>query len=211
MARGSNVAVTRGIEVASAANHMSAKMIALCSAAVGMIYSTGYVTTIPGTMDPAGQVARIAAAAPAPPIAREGRYGRDRRDGRDGRERREDPLASAAPAPSVASRQPAPPATSGSPTPTPGAKALMYRDGTFMGIGSTRIGSVEVAVTIKSDKILDVQITRSSTRYPVSYISKLPQEVVARQGALVDVVSGATLSTMSFQSAVRQALAQAAS
>ncbi|MBV9355509.1 MAG: FMN-binding protein, partial [Chloroflexi bacterium] len=40
--------------------------------------------------------------------------------------------------------------------------------------------------------------------------SALPAEVVARQSAAVDIVSGATLSARAFEQAVAQAIAQAA-
>ncbi len=84
-----------------------------------------------------------------------------------------------------------------------------YRDGTYHGQGSNQIGSVEVAVSIKNSKITDVQITNCTTSYPQSEIDGLPSQVVERQSANVDFVSGATLSSEDFQTAIQDALQQA--
>lgn len=85
-----------------------------------------------------------------------------------------------------------------------------YLDGTYHGSGTTRIGTVWVAVTIKSGKITNVQITQADTHYPTSYIDPvLPQEVIQRQSANVDLVSGATLSSDDFSTGVQKALQQA--
>ena len=86
-------------------------------------------------------------------------------------------------------------------------KKLTYLDGTYYGQGYNRIGSVTVAVTIKNDKIASAQITQCATHYPQYYIDPvLPDQVVARQSANVDIVSGATMSTEDFAVAVQQAL-----
>ena len=82
-------------------------------------------------------------------------------------------------------------------------------DGTYSGMGTSRYGNVEVSVTIKSGKIANVAITRCTTSYPESLIDPLPAEVVTRQSAQVDLVSGATYSARAFQTAVLQALQQA--
>ena len=86
-----------------------------------------------------------------------------------------------------------------------------YKDGTYTGVGETRIGAVRVAVTLKRDKITNVSITGYSTHYPIRYINPiLPQELLARQNInKIDVVSGATLSTADFYYAVVSCLNQA--
>lgn len=86
-----------------------------------------------------------------------------------------------------------------------------YKDGTFSGIGQTQIGAVEVAVTLKKDKITRVAITASSTHYPIDYINPvLPTELLQRQDInKIDIVSGATLSTEDFYYAVVYALQKA--
>lgn len=42
-----NCASEEGIRLASSSNRMSSKMVALCSAAVGVIYAAGYAVTLP--------------------------------------------------------------------------------------------------------------------------------------------------------------------
>ncbi|OIK08574.1 FMN-binding protein [Bacillus sp. MUM 13] len=85
----------------------------------------------------------------------------------------------------------------------------MYKNGTFYGTGTTRIGTVEVAVTTKHDKITSVEITKCDTHYSQSKIDGLPEQALKRQSSRVDLVSGATLSSEDFQWAVEEALQQA--
>ena len=58
-------------------------------------------------------------------------------------------------------------------------------------------------------RIANVTITRSTLQYPLRDIAGLPQQVVQRQTAQVDLVSRATYSSMAFRRAVSQALASA--
>jgi uncharacterized protein with FMN-binding domain len=85
----------------------------------------------------------------------------------------------------------------------------VYKDGTFTGEASNRIGGVQVAVTTKADKIVAVKITNCTTSYSESNIAGLPQQVISKQSATIDLVSGATLMSEDFQGAVQQALHQA--
>ncbi len=87
---------------------------------------------------------------------------------------------------------------------------VSYRDGVFTGAGTSRFGGFEVAVTIVDGRITGVELTRVTTRYPASRVSRLPAQVVERQSANVDMVTGATASARAFRDAVAQALAQAA-
>jgi uncharacterized protein with FMN-binding domain len=65
-------------------------------------------------------------------------------------------------------------------------------------------------VTVQNGRISNVQITGVTTEYPVSRIASLPSQVVTRQSAQVNTISGATYSTQAFVAAVQQALAKAA-
>ncbi|SEB82820.1 FMN-binding protein [Paenibacillus sp. GP183] len=85
----------------------------------------------------------------------------------------------------------------------------LYKDGTYTGMGSNRRGSIQVAVTVKNDKITDVQVTNFAMHYSDSDIVGMPEEVVQKQSAKVTNVSGATYSTQAFQNAVQDALSQA--
>jgi uncharacterized protein with FMN-binding domain len=98
------------------------------------------------------------------------------------------------------------------PTPLPSASATptgAYRDGTYTGSGDSRRGGFSVAVTIHGGRIADVKITDAWTQYSPSRVAALPAQVIARQAAQVDRVTGATYSVQAFQQAVQQALAQA--
>ena len=185
------------------ARKLNKNLIALGSAAIVGVYAVGYAHTHPVSQGAAVYSAPVAAAlatvtpratatqtpAPAAPsvataIARAIATA----------------SATAASAPTTAAR---------AQTGTAAAGATPYRDGTYSGYGTSRRGDIEAAVTIQGGKITSVQITRATTYYPVSRIARLSGEVVDRQSAQVDFVSGATLSSSAFKSAVTQALSQA--
>jgi uncharacterized protein with FMN-binding domain len=85
----------------------------------------------------------------------------------------------------------------------------VYKDGTFTGTGWNRRGQIEVAVTLKSDKITDVEIKNWGMHYSEQDVTPLPGEVLQKQNAQVNNVSGATYSTQAFADAVQDALNQA--
>lgn len=88
-------------------------------------------------------------------------------------------------------------------------KQFKWRDGTYSGWGTSRHGDIQAAVDIKNGRIVSAYITQCLTRYSCSWISMLPSQVVARQSAEVDFVSGATQSTNAFYYAISEALARA--
>jgi uncharacterized protein with FMN-binding domain len=94
------------------------------------------------------------------------------------------------------------------PSPSSQHKSL-YKEGTFTGTGSNRRGSIQVAVTIKKDKITDVEISDFAMHYSEDDVVGMPDEVLQKQSAQVDNVSGATYSTQAFEDAVQDALSQA--
>jgi len=85
----------------------------------------------------------------------------------------------------------------------------LYKDGTYQGAGMNRRGSIQVTLTIKNDKIMDVEISNFRMHYSERDVVGLPQEVVQGQSAQVRNVSGATYSTQAFEDAVQDALSQA--
>ena len=86
----------------------------------------------------------------------------------------------------------------------------LYRDGTYSAWGESYHGRVLATVVIRRGRIVSSEITTCRMRYPCSMIAMLPSQVVARQSAEVDVVSGASQSAEAFALAVDRALAQAA-
>jgi uncharacterized protein with FMN-binding domain len=109
----------------------------------------------------------------------------------------------------IASAATATPAATAAPTATTAATS-QYKDGTYTGTGASRHGNITATVVVQGGKIVSADITQCGTRYPCSKIAALPGEVVSRQSAAVDMVSGATDSSTAYQGAITNALAQAA-
>ncbi|HEY7838658.1 MAG TPA: FMN-binding protein [Terriglobales bacterium] len=87
--------------------------------------------------------------------------------------------------------------------------APKYNDGTYTGWGTSRHGDIQAQVEIANGKIASARIISCLTRYSCSWIEALPGQVVSRQSANVDYVSGATQSTDAFYYAIVQALGKA--
>ncbi len=111
-------------------------------------------------------------------------------------------------------------ATTIPPTATTAAKApatatsaptttALYKDGTYTGTGTSRHGNISASVVVQGGKIVSAAITQCGTRYPCSDIATLPGQVVTRQSATVDAVSGATDSSQAYRGAIQNALAKA--
>ena len=84
-----------------------------------------------------------------------------------------------------------------------------YRDGVYLGWGSSRHGDIQASVEIRDGRIYAATISQCLTRYSCSWISMLPSQVVSRQSPETDVISGATQSSDAFYYAVVEALKQA--
>jgi uncharacterized protein with FMN-binding domain len=130
------------------------------------------------------------------------------------------PAKAAEPTPPVST--PAPVAPPVAPTPemtlkvTPPASAdttqaadKPLKDGVYSGWGTSRHGDIQATVAIKNGKITEAFISECLTQYSCSWVAALPPQVVARQSAEVDYVSGATQSTNAFYYAVIAALKKA--
>jgi len=95
------------------------------------------------------------------------------------------------------------------PPPPPAASPAQYRDGTYSGWGTSRHGDIQATVVVEGGRIASAAITQCLTRYSCSWVSMLPAQVVSRQSANVDYVSGATQSASAFYYAVLEALSKA--
>jgi uncharacterized protein with FMN-binding domain len=92
----------------------------------------------------------------------------------------------------------------------PAQQALaQWKDGVYYGWGTSRHGDIQAAVEIEKGRIIGAYIQQCLTRYSCSWISALPPQVVSRQSAEVDFVSGATQSTNAFYYAIVEALKKA--
>lgn len=83
------------------------------------------------------------------------------------------------------------------------------KDGVFYGWGTSRHGDIQASIEIANGKIVGAYIAQCLTRYSCSWVSMLPGQVVARQSAEVDYVSGATQSSNAFYYGVVEALKKA--
>ena len=114
------------------------------------------------------------------------------------------PAAPAAASPAPASDVTAPEAAAPAPAPQP-----QYKDGTYFGWGTSRHGDIQAYVVIESGRISVAAIAQCLTRYSCSWIAHLPGQVIGRQSADVDYVTGATQSTNAFYYAIVEALSKA--
>jgi uncharacterized protein with FMN-binding domain len=206
------------------------KLIAICSAAIGIIYTAGYVVTdASGTTSVRNEIAItqpqqndsvLTPPSPSPTITSEPSQNTPLPSIQPYSNEATVPQATTAPKATTNTAVPTP-ITKATPSPTikstprkvvptstpiPIVQNQKYHDGTFTGSGTNRFGTVEVAVTIKKGKIAAVDITSSRTRYPQRYINPLPQEVLDAQDDNIDTISGATRSSEDFIEAVHQAL-----
>ncbi len=92
----------------------------------------------------------------------------------------------------------------------------MYTDGTYTGLpADAYYGLIQVQATIQGGKLTDVVfLQHPSDRRTSQYINGqampiLKSEAIQAQSANVDIVSGATDSSMAFQQSLGDALAQA--
>ena len=93
------------------------------------------------------------------------------------------------------------------PPPAPRKPAL--KDGTYTGWGTSRHGDIQASIVIENGRIASASIAQCLTRYSCSWIAHLVPQVVQRQSADVDYVSGATQSSSAFYYAVLEALSKA--
>ncbi|MGE0599810.1 MAG: FMN-binding protein [Dehalococcoidia bacterium] len=93
--------------------------------------------------------------------------------------------------------------------PTPTVVRSGLKDGSYSAVGTSRHGNIGVTVVVSGGKIVSADIVSCQTRYPCSRVSALPGQVLAKQSAVINHVSGATDSSNAYKSAVAQAIAQA--
>jgi uncharacterized protein with FMN-binding domain len=120
------------------------------------------------------------------------------------------PVKAVAPvAPAPVAPVPAAPTDSIVPNAEKKAESNQLRDGVYYGWGTSRHGDIQASVEIKSGKIIGAYISQCLTQYSCSWVSALPGQVLQRQSAEVDYVSGATQSSNAFYYAVIDALKKA--
>lgn len=103
---------------------------------------------------------------------------------------------------------PAAPETAATPA-APAAILAQYKDGTYHAWGRSRHGDVYAFVVIEHGRIVHSGYDKCQTRWSCTLIDHLGPQVVVRQSAEVDWVSGATDSGNAFYWGVVEALAKA--
>ena len=91
-----------------------------------------------------------------------------------------------------------------------------YRDGSFTGQSADAIyGTIQVKATIRDGRVMDIQFldyphdrqySQAINRYAMP---RLTQEAITIQKAQVDIISGATDSSLAFRASLASALHQA--
>ena len=98
-------------------------------------------------------------------------------------------------------------ATAEPPAAPPARKEGQYKDGTYSGWGYSRHGDIQAAVVVQDGRVVSAEITQCLTRYSCDVIDMLPAQVISRQNAFVDLISGATESANAYSNAIYRALA----
>ncbi|HEY3042574.1 MAG TPA: FMN-binding protein [Vicinamibacterales bacterium] len=118
---------------------------------------------------------------------------------------------STAPSSAAATTEPAPAAADSAKAEPPAAPAApresKFKDGTYSGWGYSRHGDIQAAVVVQDGRVVSAEITQCLTRYSCSVIDMLPAQVLSRQNAFVDLISGATESANAYSNAIYRALA----
>jgi uncharacterized protein with FMN-binding domain len=92
------------------------------------------------------------------------------------------------------------------PAPPPVRKEGQLKDGTYSGWGYSRHGDIQAAVVVQDGRVVSAEITQCLTRYSCDVIDMLPAQVISRQNAFVDLISGATESANAYSNAIFRAL-----
>lgn len=178
---------------------ITGSLIAVSSAAIVSVYAAGYMNTQAAPGSNASGLAMAPQDTSVPQSAVSNSAG---------------PAAQQPSAPFSQSANSASRAQATNPTPTPAgagsnATSSALKDGSYTGMGSSRHGSIQATVVVNGGKIVSANVTGCGTRYPCSKVTPLVSQVVSRQSAPVNYVSGATDSSMAYIQAVRSALVQA--
>ncbi len=226
-----------GLERRAAGQKISNSLVTLSSAAILAIYAAGYhrtqsaadkfeeqaarrraaVTIAAGpatpNVPPSVTSTPIAAGVVTPPTIASPVKARDARPPSKSTRKAKLAPAPAGEPPTAPSEPPAvtatnvPPADAGSSDAA--GSSVKYKDGNFLGWGTSRHGDIQAFVVIKRGRIVSTGNAQCRTRYSCTVIVHLPGQVIDRQSAAIDLVSGATESSDAFSDAVSEALMNA--
>src|SRR3984893_3059839 len=168
---------------------ISNSLVTLSSAAVLAVYIAGYYRTGSAANGFAAQAARRRTAAPivasgvAPKTATPGVEATPAvRPPPAPPLRKVSPRASSAPVPNAAATPAASEDSPATPSASPAAAPQgRYKDGTYLGWGTSRHGDIQASVVIQAGKIVSAEIAQCLTRYSCSWVAALPGQVSSRQ------------------------------
>lgn len=86
---------------------------------------------------------------------------------------------------------------------------LIWRDGRYVGWGTSAHGDIQAFVTVKGGRIVEAGVQTCETRYPCDVIDTIINQPVVWQSPEVDMVSRATESSAAYYWALVQALKSA--
>lgn len=96
------------------------------------------------------------------------------------------------------------------------SKAIIYKNGVYKGTAADAFyGTLQVKITIQNGKLTDVQFLQhphsnaESVAVNEAAMPSLKQEALQTQNAQVDLVSGATQTSLAFRESLAAALSQA--
>lgn len=86
-----------------------------------------------------------------------------------------------------------------------------YKDGTYTGTAAGRNGDINIEVIVKDSKISNVNVLKHDETEGISdgAIKEIPLAIIEKQSAMVDAVSGATVTSKAVSAAVANALIDA--
>ncbi|KMT23236.1 FMN-binding protein [Clostridium cylindrosporum] len=91
------------------------------------------------------------------------------------------------------------------------SQTAKYKDGTYTGVGEGFKPGLEVAVTIKKDKVVSIGIlsNNETPKFSKEPFNVVPKEIITTQSTKVDAVTGATMTSNGIMSAVEDAMKKA--
>lgn len=116
------------------------------------------------------------------------------------------PIAASSAAAAAAASPSAPEAVANVPA---AAATSKFKDGTYLGWGTSRHGDIQAAVVIEGGRITVARVEQCLTRYSCAWVAPIPPVILRQQGTTYDYVSGATESSDAFQEAIADALTHA--
>ena len=92
-----------------------------------------------------------------------------------------------------------------------GSKKVLYKEGTFEGVGEGHIGSIKIQIVTDKYKIKEIKVLEHEETPVIDTIAckKIFEKVIKSNSSDVDVVTGATYTSKGYIEAIKDALEKA--